>query len=103
MARPRKYKKDVYFGGRVDARVRTAFQMLCDELGISAVKAFERLMVDAINSKEIPGITRLDAWDEPSAPLPDRRQREKELDERISSEENTFAEGSILHDSSNRE
>lgn len=104
MAR-RKYGKSVYFGGRLDARVVNAFQNLCTDLGISSVKAFERLMIDAINAKEIPGVIRLEVGinDEPAAPLADRHQREKELDERISSEQNTFAEGSILHDSSNKE
>jgi hypothetical protein len=101
--RPRSKNKNMYWGGRCDARIVTKFQELCHKSGINPPKAFERLMVWAINSNEIPGVQPLYLEEDAPQPLPDGKQREKELDERANLEEHDFVQGNILHDSTNKE
>lgn len=68
MGRPRKTNKQVHFGGLLEAGLVIAFGNLAKELGISQAEALRRVVIQAVMSREIPGVRALDYED---------REREK--------------------------
>lgn len=61
MSRPKlKANPKVTAGGRYDVALVTAFAYLTKQHGLSIAQALERLMVDALIKRAIPGVTPLD-------------------------------------------
>lgn len=55
-----KTRTAVYMGGKYDPELAVKFGQLCKDNGISNKEALRRLMVQAIISRQIPGIDALD-------------------------------------------